>query len=181
VDVIHWLSGANKAIMPEERVDELIRLPRGYNSLPLKVVMERVEKWPMFSTWAAFKAADMIERLTETEVNFPIDVLTFYKEPRAGLEMIEGDVEENIQTLLDHFGRFTAPPSRGRNSRQCGIAEIETVLCKNRGHSHGTYWPGKDIREIRHGLKGWGATAARLLAGCPAEVKRARDGQGLLF
>lgn len=52
-------------------------------------------------------------------------------------------------------------------ARPLNIQEIETVFCKYKSHLKGHYPPGKDMREIRHGLQGWGKLADKLAAALP--------------
>jgi hypothetical protein len=57
------------------------------------------------------------------------------------------------------------------------VAEVETILCKAKSCWHRKYWIGKDIKEVRHGLEGWGETANLLLKHMPNEVPQ----EGQLF
>jgi hypothetical protein len=194
VDAINWL--ARQRGGPEDLIDYLSE------GKTLAGVSERIQKWPMFGGWVAFKAADLIERVLGVPIQFPDDLALFYKEPRAGLDMIfyhessaedlatkdtniyvrpetmaTGDQAKIVLEALRHwFVRFPAPP---RNDRACNIQEIETLACKFHSHKRGFYPIGKDIREVRHGLKGWGATADKLLAACPPEVPHDRADRSL--
>lgn len=137
----------------------------------LQAVMNEVGGWPMCGPWIAFKAADMLERLGLAPVAFPSDTGLFYKEPAAALrllvEMEGGSVKDHWNRLSFTFQVLSAPP---RYERPCGPAEVESVLCKWKSHTRGHYPIGKDIREVRHALKGWGATAERMLVAMPEEV-----------
>jgi hypothetical protein len=126
-------------------------------------VMERIQRWPMFGPWIAFKAADMVDRLI-LPVEFSVDIAWLYAEPRAGLDLLPAEPQEATNVLLQHFHKFSAPP---KHERQCNIQEVETILCKFKSHVNGHYHVGKDIKEMRAGLAGWGQTADRLLAAAP--------------
>lgn len=131
--------------------------------------MRTVQILPMFGDWIAFKAADTMERVLGAEIEFPNDILTFYKEPRAALDLLDIPAEEANAKLLKHFAKFKAPP---RYERPCNIQEAETVACKFKSYTNGHYWIGKDVHEIRKGLLGWGETATKLLSVMPKEVER---------
>jgi hypothetical protein len=143
------------------------------NHAPLKAedIMAMVQSWPMFGPWIAFKAADMIDRCTVTRVVFPDTVPLLYDSPREGLALLANHFNttlEDVHSLLStHFRAFKAPP---KNERPCGPQELETILCKWKSSLNDHYFIGKDIREVRHALTGWGATAARLLAHMPKDV-----------
>jgi hypothetical protein len=156
-----------------EAIIERLVAPGRSNSLQLSVVMDRVQALPMMGPWAAFKAADLFERLLAVPIEFPPDLTLFYKEPRAALDMLELPAEQANQALLAYFNKFDAPPSF---NRKCGVAETETICCKTKSFWYGHYTLGKDIREVRHGLRGWGDTADRLYRSCPAQVALAEAG-----
>lgn len=131
-------------------------------------ITTKVETWPLFGPWISYKSADMLERCWGAKFEFPLDVCLLYDEPRKGLLMLNQEKpEQELTRLLGVFKQYKAPPA---NDRACNVQEVETILCKNRGFVHGTYWIGKDIHEIRHGLEGWGDTASALLRCSPKEV-----------
>jgi len=75
--------------------------------------------------------------------------------------------------LLSYFSAHKAPP---RDDRPCGAAEVESILCKFKSMRGGHYFVGKDIKEVRHALQGWGTTAANLLRHLPdAELSKAGE------
>jgi hypothetical protein len=90
-----------------------------------------------------------------------------YSAPREALVKLGGDPARTLSELMNHFGQFPAPP---RFERPCGIQEVESIACKHAAHLNGTYFIGKDIKEVRHSLIGWGATAAKLLQHMPPEA-----------
>lgn len=127
-------------------------------------VMKTVQQWPLFGPWVAFKVADMIERVYGYPVRFEPSIPMMYEEPRAALNLLP---DGSYQRLLSYFSRLKAPPTF---DRVCGPQEVETILCKFKSSTNGHYPVGKDIREVRHGLIGWGKTAERLFAAAPEEV-----------
>jgi hypothetical protein len=148
---------------PEDAVERLLEL----NSAG--AVMDAVKAWPMFSNWAAFKAADMLERCAGFAHQIAADVVLLYDAPRAGLELVASEegitAEACWSQLLEHFAAFPAPPA---NDRPCGPAEVESILCKHKSMRSGHYRVGRDISEHRNALHGWGATAERLAKAYPA-------------
>jgi hypothetical protein len=131
--------------------------------------MKTVRILPMFGDWIAFKAADVMERVLGAEIEFPNNILTFYKEPRAALDLLDVPPEKANLNLLKYFADFRAPPS---GNRPCNIQEVETICCKWKSYTSGHYYVGKDIHEIRKGLTGWGETATRLLNVMPKEIEQ---------
>jgi hypothetical protein len=129
--------------------------------------LNSVQVFPLFGPWIAFKVADMLERIIGAPIVFPDNLALIYKEPRAALDFLDIPPEQALCFLLDHFGKNSAPP---RYDRKCNIQEVETILCKWKSSKGGHYYVGKDIHEIRTGLKGWGKTADKLLAVMPKEV-----------
>lgn len=140
----------------------------------LNEVTTQVQSFPLFGPWIAFKVADILERVCEVPIKFPNDIMTFYDEPRAALDMLDIPAEHAVGLLLDYFRQYCAPP---RGDRPCNIQEVETICCKWKSFMGGHYWIGKDIHEIRRGLHGWGKTAKLLLQHVPTEI----DSDGSLF
>jgi len=145
-------------------------------------VMHAVSQWPQFGPWIAFKAADMMERVWGAPIKFNANIGLIYAEPRTALTMMtvrnttggppyqtwpDLSPQRVYERLLTYFSARRAPPARDRS---CGPQEVETILCKWKSHVNGSYPVGKDIREVRHGLAGWGRTAERMLTALPGEV-----------
>jgi hypothetical protein len=166
VATIDWLCVRERS--PENLVDQLLEAGIGRsNILAAETIMQRIQEWPLFGPWIAFKAADMVERLFAMSVVFPENLTLIYKEPRSALDLLVGDPFKNMRRLAVHFGQQLAPP---RYERPCGITECETVLCKWKSFVNGHYWVGKDISEIRTGLGSWGKTADLLLRHTPISL-----------
>ncbi len=127
-----------------------------------------------FGPWIAWKVADMAERVLGYDIDFSNADLGVYKDPRQGAALsrfgawdhpiTNAEVKEEFEKLVDQFSGFEAPPLY---NRAVNIQEAETVACKYKSHWKGHYPIGKDTREIRHGLKGWGALADHLLSNMP--------------
>jgi len=161
VAAVEWLS--KKYPRPQDAVERLA------TAKTAEQVMAIVQGWPMMGKWAAFKAADMVERVLGAPIRFPEDVCLLYDEPLAGLKMAARRAGiESLQSyhdrLLDYFQRFPAPPT---GDRPCGPPELETVCCKTKSYWGGHYNLGRDIREQRAALVGWGDTAQRILGAYP--------------
>ncbi|SRR6266576_221833 len=150
---------------PEQAIDHLLAKSHGN---VLGVVSFVKERWPLFGPWIGFKIADMLERLDITHISFPIKTLEMYSEPTKGAELIckkkgwDWDrlrVSGTVLKLLETFSEYKAPP---RYERPCNVQEVESICCKVKSHWNGHYPVGKDTREIREGLEGWGKLAKRL-------------------
>lgn len=167
VDSVDWLREAFRH--PEEAVLSL------EGARTLKEVEQRMN-WPQFGPWIAFKAADMLERVLGAAVAFPEEVITLYKDPKEGAEMMaalprdlrEGEhnptPQECVNLLLEEYQDILAPGHRD-SGRACNIQEVETVLCKWKSARRGHYWIGLDTRDHRTQLEQW--NAQDLLAAYP--------------
>lgn len=172
VEAVRWFSQQEPEIWVEQMVFDLYGA-----GLTDRIIMDRVQCWPMFGPWIAFKCADMAERCLGVPVQFDPDLGLMYAEPRKALDILAEEQggpdcvsvgpEGWYSHLLEYFGRHRAPPAM---DRACGPQEAETVLCKWKSHMNGYYPVGKDIHEQRVALAGWGKTADRLLAVYPGEV-----------
>lgn len=149
-DSVKWLEARFKH--PEEAVLGLEALST------MEAVTGAVSSWPQFGPWIAFKAADMLERVLGTPIEFSHTIMDLYKDPKEGARMA-GEVwemtpEEAVDHLLRSLGDMTAP---GATPRPVGIQEVETVLCKWKSARRGHYELGKDTRDHRRELERWGA------------------------
>src|SRR5262249_10601877 len=62
---------------------------RGLTTLPTeKMIIAQVCKWPMFGTWAGFKAADLVERVYGAPVKFDPNLRLMYDAPLAALNQL---------------------------------------------------------------------------------------------
>jgi len=164
VNAVEWL--AKKYPRPQDAVERLA------TAKTAEQVMAIVQGWPMMGKWAAFKAADMIERVVGAPVRFPENTCLLYAEPLAGLKLAAqragtADLESYHHRLLDYLHRFPAPPT---GDRPCGPQELETCCCKHKSYVGGHYHIGKDIHEQRAALVGWGETAQQILSAYPQLV-----------
>ena len=169
VSAVGWLARNYPA--PEAPIRSLL------NCKTEKHVIERVGRWPMFGPWAGFKAADLLERCVGHPLRFDPNIGLLYAEPRAGLDMLAAELNQSprviYNNLLSYFSAHKAPP---RDDRPCGAAEVESILCKFKSMRGGHYFVGKDIKEVRHALEGWGTTAANLLRHLPdAELSQVAE------
>ena len=136
-----------------------------------KAVFNRVCSLPQFGPWMAFKIADMLERVEGVPVDFNLDSVTMFDDPKRAAIMVwkikaEMDpkddrvkpkdparaVRDVVDYLIDHFKDMTAPPA---HDRAIGYQEVETVLCCWKSHTNGHYPVGNDIVEIGKGLREW--------------------------
>lgn len=146
-----------------------------------KVVAERAQQHVGFGPWIAFKIADMLERVMGYTVDFSDCLLGVYRDPVRGAHLAcehwcgdeakgwndLGCLNYAVNRLMDTFGDEVAT---GGCPRFINIQEIETILCKWKSHMNGHYPPGKDTKEIRHALQGWGSLAEQLSTFLPQEV-----------
>jgi hypothetical protein len=123
-------------------------------------VMAVVKGWEGFGPWAAFKAADILERLGLVKIKFDL-ATAMYESPREGAMQYWRDEGEPalsgksvgewaVGQLLEKLGRYMAPP---RYERTIGLQEVETILCKNLSYLHGRYKVGEDIDACQKALE----------------------------
>jgi hypothetical protein len=74
-------------------------------------VMYRVQAWPQFGPWIAFKVADMLEVVCGAPITFSRDIPLIYKEPRACLDILSQETGDSIRTVRDR-SRGTVPGTR---------------------------------------------------------------------
>lgn len=155
---------------PERMVLEIESLGSSTVVPTLKNVELVVTDWPQFGPWIAFKAADMVERVMDKEIDFPDQVTTLYRDPRRGAEMMAPLLHlETPQQVTDHLlaalGDEPAPPL-GEGRRNVNVQEVETVLCKWKSARNGKYHIGADTASHRAELAHWGGH--ELLAAYPS-------------
>jgi hypothetical protein len=154
---------------PESAVD-FVRAPT------FAEVSERAQLWPLFGPWISFKVADMLDRVMGWRVDFSQCALGIYSEPAAGAAIVaqqrgitglQPGVETTskiVDVLTREFAHHYAPPF---GDRTVNVQEVETILCKYKSHLNGHYPVGKDTREIKHALAGWGPLADKLKGHLP--------------
>ena len=137
---------------PEHLVEELLS-----GDLSWAAVSKRVQKLPAFGPWMAFKVADMAERVMGDPVDFSGCELELYAEPVKGAKIVACDfwgwpsfdnrtqMRGLVDRLLDEFGSLDAPPDL---ARKVNVQEVETILCKFKGHHLGRYPVGHDIKAL---------------------------------
>lgn len=154
VDCVDWLR--ERFHHPEEAVVSL------EGARTLREVEAAVTQWPLFGPWIAFKAADMLERVLGRPVEFEDSILTMYKDPKEGAELVApllgvSHPQEVADLMCRAYQDIWAPGIGGKAERACNIQEVETVLCKFKSMRKGHYFLGKDTRDHRLELEKWGA------------------------
>lgn len=164
------------------------------DGMTFATVAKAVQTHVGFGPWIAFKIADMSERVLGWPTDFTGCELGVYKDPRQGgalawyeralaagtvagtfkaqpwnYPITNQELTEVISHYVRHFRKFKAPPT---GDRAVNVQEVETIFCKYKSHRKGHYPLGKDTRETRHGLDGWGDLAQQLRAGLPAVTEQ---------
>lgn len=154
--------------------DAVMGLTDGKNPQPTyHSVSQAAQRHRGMGPWIAFKIADMSERILGMGTDFTDCELGIYKDPRQGaalawVERCQFTLEtwkltpwaypitnDELQSCVEHHVRLfqrkllSAPPT---GDRLVNVQEIETIFCKYKSYRKGHYPPGKDIREISHGL-----------------------------
>lgn len=137
-----------------------------------QAVAKEVGSWPQFGPWMAFKVADMLERVCGVPVDFNLNSVTMFDDPKKAALMVwrkhaglpdsarskvpDQTIKAVVHHLIVELGDLSAPPAR---DRPVDYQEVETVLCKWKSHMNGHYPVGNDIREIRRGLEAWASVS----------------------
>lgn len=161
---------------PGDMVLDIAHLSRdGSGKRPVGNVFREVQKFRGFGDWISFKVADMLDCCTEHSVTFDNAHVFMFSDPIKGANLaydtwwnhassLSGISEPPpflpiserpsyvVQRLIKEFSGMTAPP---RHTRKINVQEVETVLCKWKGHVAGRHPVGNDTVEIHHGLKNW--------------------------
>lgn len=147
-----------------------------FSSLDYQSCVDRIQEIPMFGPWISWKACDMGERVLGFKVDFSQASLAIYRDPRQGAALLlYGDWQHSIsdrdltriaQGVVRQFN-YLAPP---RYDRRLNIQEAETVLCKYKAYWKGSYWVGKDIKDVTESLEEAGFK--NLVKAMPAEIER---------
>ncbi len=133
---------------------------------PFSEIAKRVQSHYGMGAWAAFKLADLIDRVGIAPVDFSYDDVVIYKDPVEAAKIIyrrENNLPNKVEVkpagvkatfnhYIEYFSDYGAPPLY---DRPFGLQECETVFCKIKSHLHGRYPLFNDIREIREGLQDW--------------------------
>jgi hypothetical protein len=124
-------------------------------------------------TYFTWKCMDLREAVFGYEVDWSGSERHMVELPKKGLDVIFGfgederpDYAKALLTVADGIKHLKAPP---RYSRQCGVAEAETVCCMAKAYYKNKKPIGKDIVEKRHDLKGYGEIADHILSFMPEE------------
>lgn len=166
--IASWKHISSGFISPEDMVLFIANgEPRSFTG-----VSARVKKLVGFGPWIAFKIADMLDRVAGFPVDFSGADLSIYDEPAKAADIYlhhEGKIIEHhsksarlrmvVKELVPQFSAHKAPPLY---DRPVGLQEVETIMCKWKSHLNGHYEIGKDTKELRHSLDGWGPLATRL-------------------
>jgi len=122
-------------------------------------VMEEVTNWYLFGPWIAFKAADMLERLSLASVAFTNEDVYLFESPLKGAEELRESLSSNVldkdlpcwavDTILENLGPMMAPPAM---ERVINAQEAETVLCKWHAYNNNKYKIGEDIEACHKSL-----------------------------
>lgn len=159
-------------------------------------IVGRVQEHAQFGPWIAFKIADMLERCTDTPVDFSTDDVFMFETPQKAAVIWwaarNGDpdpmrairirqekqqaISEAVQYLGTVFRDFQAPPFM---DRLVGLQEIETILCKWKSHLTGHYPVGIDTHELGKAAAAWAGvseTARRFQASLPVRIPHPASG-----
>lgn len=159
-----------------DRFDHFIKSSsNGYRSfffeaLPrnARLAMQVIQTVKGFGPWAAWKMADLAERVLGVPIDFSeVQFNKIYEYPLKEIMMVASEDESRWKELLRNddlfqtcmeramplFGealKMKAPPQR---DRLVNYQEIETLFCKYHSHAYGHYKPGHDIEKLRLNFK----------------------------
>ena len=166
---IAYLVGAGA---PERIVDDMCNHDDFQSSQ--KVIMA----YEGFGPLVGWKVADMAERVLGYDVDFSNSTLDAYVDPRQGAALIkfgdwrhpisDDELEDVCYDMESYFmAKHNAPPLY---DRRVNIQEIKTILCKHKDLHKGAYFMGKDTREVRFYMEGWGDLSEELRKFLPPDI-----------
>ncbi len=145
--------------------EKMISVLRGpFSEVNLYICREFAQYGPC----AAFKLADMAERVCENEIDFSqcsVKELCNSKQVRKGFERAAASEcysadETFLSAMLKRKWATRASP---RYDRALNAQELESLCCYySHGITHRGHWPGEDVIGIRKELVGWGDLAQEL-------------------
>lgn len=163
------------AWLAERGVNELFEPLLEQEPITARELTYKIRTWEKFGKWAAFKLADIIERLGLREVDFSEADELLFESPRHGAEDMwclrhpgvplpvqnGGVTAWALKTVSHELRDKFAPP---RYERPIGYQEAETVICKFHSCKSGSYEPGEDVEALERFLRGplTSGTASRL-------------------
>ncbi len=172
-NAINGVSGLEREFLHSDTLIPWLRTFKSFERLS-----QKVQDWPQFGPWIAFKVCDMAQAVVGVELDLTGADLAIYSEPakaaRIWWEAQPGSAGATLtkQACINvaithlrtaaphHLGCSLAPP---HYRRQLNIFEFETILCKWKSHLNGHYPIGHDTEEIAKGLVGWGDLAERMI------------------
>lgn len=189
-DAVRWVSSAGTLKLTR---DPWRDPPFNYNieQARFREIIRKAQTWVGFGPWIAFKMADMIDAVLHVPVSFEGAEDTFFDDPVAGAfcvivqqtdlwngadlvaaakanaKSMSGTERVEIVRLAVNLlkagplGQLRSPTNP---ERFLAVQEYETIFCKYKSHLNGHYPPGKDTKEILHGLRDnrWGPLAVKL-------------------
>ena len=127
---------------------------------------------PQIGVYFTWKACDFREAVFGYDVNWDGAERNMLKSATNGLDVLFGqegvklDYSKEILKIIDAIKALPAPP---RYSRQCGIAEAETIACGVRQYYTHRVPIGQDIADKRNSLTGFGDNSDHLITCFPKE------------
>lgn len=184
-DAVKWVSATGHLALSRHLGEDV-------GQARFREILRRAQTWVGFGPWIAFKMADMINAVLHVPVSFEGSEDTFFDDPVAGAfcvvhqeagvlwkgpELVVAakanaksmsgtertEIVQEATSLLKAgpLGKLRSPTNP---DRFLAVQEYETIFCKYKSHLNGHYPPGKDTKEILHGLRDdrWGPLAKKL-------------------
>jgi len=123
---------------------------------------------PQIGTYFSWKCMDLREAVFGYDVDWTGAEKHMVQLPVQGLEIIFPGVpsDKALLQVVDQIKYLKAPP---RYTRDCGVAEAETIACMIKGYYKNGKPIGADIVDKRQALTGYGFVADEILKHMPEE------------
>jgi hypothetical protein len=126
---------------------------------------------PQFGPCAAFKIADMAERVCGNRIHFDIDIFTVCSNAQVqkGAEKACAALGVPMEKLIDKLRSYKwATKASPHYDRPLNQQEFETILCYySHDDAHNKHMPGMDATGMRKELEGYGKFAHKLINHLP--------------
>ena len=150
---------------PEDAIKYLEMPVSRHRDISCAELMARVQEWPLHGPWIGFKMADLLDRVTDMNVEFTGSDVLFFDSPKKAAKQWMAQAHPGVNYsrdstyvmeacvhLMKVFGERLAPPAM---DRKVALAEIETILCKWGSHMNWHYPVGIDTKELVEALEPW--------------------------
>lgn len=128
---------------------------------------KRAKSLPQFGEWASFDVVYTGLCHFGWSGHIPVNLDAFFRIPQQGAkeagEYWGCTPDEALMRVMDGIVDVPVPPGH-LTKRMCRAGEAETIFCKWMHASHGSYYIGKDTRDMHATLTKWSTVSPTAIA-----------------